>query len=81
MAFVMLRRTAQLQHLLQAATPAQTPATASQPAGNPDAATTVIDETGTILYEEPEADEELSLMLANVFANATPKPGPASSAA
>lgn len=79
MAFIMLRRTAQLQHLLQKATTAtdQTPG----PAGNSDAATTVVDETGTILYEEPEADEELSLMLANVFANTTPRPGSAANAA
>lgn len=80
MAFVMLRRTAQMQHLLQTATAVQTPTPAPAPAPNA-AATTVVDETGTILYEEPDADEELGLMLANVFSHTAPRPGPAASVA
>jgi hypothetical protein len=80
MAFIMLRRTAQLQHLLQTATTVQTPTPAPAPAVNAAAATTVVDEAGTILYEEPDADEELGLMLASVF-NTPARPGPAASAA
>ena len=80
MAFIMLRRTAQLQHLLQTATTVQTSTPAPAPAVNAAAATTVVDEAGTILYEEPDADEELGLMLASVF-NTPARPGPAASAA
>jgi hypothetical protein len=81
MAFVMLRRTAQLQHMLQTAATVQTPTAVPASATNPAAAATVVDETGTILYEEPDADEELSVMLANVFSNPAPRPGPAPSVA
>lgn len=72
MALVMLTRTRQAQELWRVAATEQTPAPAPAPASPPVPAT-VIDEDGTLLYEEPEVDEELSLMLANVF---RPNPSP-----
>ena len=72
MALVMLIRTRQAHELLRVAITVQDPPPAPAPTAPP-AATPVVDEIGTLLYEEPEVDEELKLMLANVFRpNASP---------
>jgi hypothetical protein len=74
MALVMLIRTRQAQELWRVAATVQTPPPAPVPTSPPVPAT-VIDEDGTLLYEEPEVDEELGLMLANVFRPSTSPSG------
>ena len=69
-AVVLIIRTRQAHNLLQVIANVQTPSTAPAPA-TPPAAGPVVDERGTLLYEEPEVDEELSLMLSNVFRPST----------
>jgi chromosome segregation ATPase len=70
MAVVLIIRTRQAHNLLQVIANVQTPSTAPAPSAPP-AAGPVVDERGTLLYEEPEVDEELSLMLSNVFRPST----------
>ncbi len=73
MAVVLIIRTRQAHNLLQVIANVQTPSTAPAPSAPP-AAGPVVDEHGTLLYEEPEVDEELSRMLTNVFNRPNPAP-------
>jgi hypothetical protein len=73
MALVMIIRMRQTQEMLRLVATVQTPSSAPAPAAPP-AAGPVVDENGTLLYEEPEVDEELSLMLTNVFNRPNPAP-------
>jgi hypothetical protein len=70
MALVMMRRTHQVQELLRGMATITQPPPAPPPTPSP---APVIDEQGTLLYEETDVDEELSLLLADVFrASASP---------
>ena len=75
MALNMIVRMRQTQEMLRLVATVQTSSSGPAPAA-PLATGPVVDENGTLLYEEPEVDEELSLMLTNVFRPNQPNTSP-----